>query len=201
MIDTSPFPVLLARVRNGDHQAIAELISTHEPRIRRAIRQRLATSPLRRLFDSNDITQSVFGNFFPRLTKGEYSVADSGQFMKLLVTMARNKFRDHVRRHGTSRRGGGTTKAEEAVLPQVPAPGATPSQIVGDRELLEEIRRRLNDEERSLAASWVQGEHWGEIAKDRGVNAETLRKRLARAIQRVTEQLNPAEAPRNESMS
>src|SRR5207248_3750064 len=91
------FAALIARVRAGGKAAAAELVRQYEGEIRRIIRLRLG-GPLARALDSMDICQSVLGNFFVRAAAGQFDIDEPQQLLKLLVTMARNRLRDHARR-------------------------------------------------------------------------------------------------------
>lgn len=64
MAEDLSFVELVRNVRTGDESASAELVRRYEPAIRIAVRARLTAPGLRRLFDSMDICQSVFANFF-----------------------------------------------------------------------------------------------------------------------------------------
>ena len=57
------------------------------------------------------------------------------------------------------------------------------------RELLQEVRRRLTDEERHLADQRAQGRPWAEIASEVGDRPDALRMRLARGLDRVVREL------------
>ena len=56
-------------------------------------------------------------------------------------------------------------------------------------QALEEARRRLSPEELSLLERREQGREWTEIAAELGSSPEAVRKRLARAIDRVAHDL------------
>ena len=64
-----------------------------------------------------------------------------------------------------------------------------PAEQAAARELLAKVRGRLSDEERQLAEMRGRGDSWAEIAAALGGSAEALRKRLARALDRVLRQL------------
>ncbi len=51
------------------------------------------------------------------------------------------------------------------------------------------MRRRLSPEEFELLELRGQGREWAAIAAERGGSAEALRKKLARAIDRVAQEL------------
>ena len=69
----------------------------------------------------------------------------------------------------------------------------SPSRLVAGRELLAEVDRRLSEEERLLAELRADGCEWTEIAARLGGTAEARRKQLARAVDRVEQQLNGSE--------
>ena len=98
MTHSQSFRDLIHRVRAGDHEAAAELVRLYEPEVRRYIRVKLTDPRLRRIYDSEDIFQSVFANFFVRLIGGKFDPEEPDQLVRLLVTMARNKIVDHARK-------------------------------------------------------------------------------------------------------
>lgn len=184
MCDAAAFDDLIRRVRAGDERAAVELVRRYEPAVRRVARIRLADSRLQRLFDSMDVCQSVFASFFVRAALGQYELEGPEQLLKLLVSMSRKKVIDQARRQGAARRD--FRRAEGATAGEgIVAPGETPSQEVAGRELVSEFRRRLSPEERALADERASGHDWAEIAAARGASPEALRKKLARAIDRV----------------
>jgi RNA polymerase sigma-70 factor (ECF subfamily) len=186
---------LLQRVRGGDGEAAAELVRRYEPEIRRAIRIRLTDPRLRRVLDSMDVFQSVLGNFFVRVAAGQYDLAEPGQLLALLAAMARNKVLDHARRQRAARRDQRRveTGASDALTRLVDsAPG--PSRIAAGRELLQEVRRLLTDEERDLADQRALGRDWAVIAAERGARPDALRKKLTRALDRVARGLGLEDA-------
>jgi RNA polymerase sigma-70 factor (ECF subfamily) len=190
MLDDQAFPDLIRRVRQGEEDAAAELVRAYEPEIRRAIRIRLTDPRMGRLLDSMDICQSVLANFFVRVAAGQFDLQEPVQLLKLLMTMARNKLRDQARKHRAGRRDNrrnliGNPQALEAIADA----HASPSQVVAGKELLQEARRLLTEDERFLADQRALGREWADIAAQRREPAEALRKRLARAMDRVARQL------------
>jgi RNA polymerase sigma-70 factor (ECF subfamily) len=189
MSDEATFRDLIRRVREGDQDAAAELVRRYEPTIRRVARVRLGDTRLQRLLDSTDICQSVFGSFFVRTALGEYDLSTPEQLLNLLVSMSRKKVVDQARRAKAARRD--VRRAEEGGVEgqRLAAPGPSPSQEVAGAELLREFRRRMSEEERQLAEERADGLDWSQIAAKRGDSPEALRKRLARAIDRISEEL------------
>jgi RNA polymerase sigma-70 factor (ECF subfamily) len=189
MSDETPFQDLVHRVRGGDNDAAAEVVRRYEPAIRRVVRLRLGDARLRRAFDSMDVCQSVLGSFFVRAALGQYDLASPEQLLKLLAEMARHKVTDQVRRQRAGQRDLRRITDDSDAAAAVPATGPSPSAHAAGRELLEAVRQRLSPDERDLADERGRGREWADIAAERGESPEALRKRLARALDRVAGQL------------
>jgi RNA polymerase sigma-70 factor (ECF subfamily) len=189
MADDRGFQDLIRRVRRAEEAAAAELVRTYEPEIRRAVRIRLTDPRLGRLLDSMDICQSVLANFFVRVAAGQFDLDQPEQLLKLLVTMARNKLKDQARKHRAERRDQRRLQDGSPALEAVADGGPTPSGIVAGQEILQEMRKQLSDEERFLADQRALGREWADIAAERHEQPDALRKRLARAVDRVARQL------------
>jgi RNA polymerase sigma-70 factor (ECF subfamily) len=184
------FVVLLRRVREGDEAAATELVRRYEPTIRRLVRLRLTDPRLGRILDSMDIVQSVMANFFVRFAAGQFELDTPEQLLKLLATMARNKVLNQVEKQQAGRRDQRRQHAAgDEALEAVAGREETPSQIVSGDELLRRARAMLSADERALAERRVQGQDWADIARDLGGTPEALRKKLARAMDRVVRQL------------
>jgi DNA-directed RNA polymerase specialized sigma24 family protein len=65
----------------------------------------------------------------------------------------------------------------------------TPSVMVANRELLDEARNRLTEEERRIADQRALGRGWAEIAAETGEKPDAVRIRFTRAMDRIAEQL------------
>jgi RNA polymerase sigma-70 factor (ECF subfamily) len=190
MAEESTFSEFLARIRAGDEQAAAELVRRYESAIRVEVRMRLADSRLRRVLDSMDILQSVLASFFVRVAAGQYDLERPEQLVGLLVTIARNKVAYQARRQQAQRR---DQRREVTADPQDHEPagaGPSPSRVASGRELLAELRRRLTPEELRVADLRGEGRPWAEIAAALGGTAQSRRKQLARALDRVAAQIN-----------
>jgi DNA-directed RNA polymerase specialized sigma24 family protein len=183
------FRDLVARARGGDQAAAAELIRQLEPELRRAVRVRLGDPRLRRVVDSVDICQSVLANFFIRVRLGEFDLGRPEQMLHLLLVMARNKVQDRVRHLQAQKRDQRRQGQADVDLDALAGCAAQPGSIVAWRDLLEVVRRLLTDEERQLADQRALGLDWPEIAARLGGQPDTLRKKLNRALDRVTASL------------
>lgn len=181
---------LLDRVRNGDSTAAEELVRTYEPEIRRAIRVRMTDARLRRLVDSIDICQSVLAGFFVRTAAGQYDIQTPEELLRLLVTMARNRIIDWARRQQADRR---DSRREVSIDDENAVPVASqdpgPASVLVNRELLEQVRNRLSADELRLMEKRSEGVGWNEIAAETGEQANAVRMKLTRALDRVAAEL------------
>lgn len=190
MTENDSFRDLLDRVRRGDEDAAATLVRRYEPAIRRAVRIRLVDARFRALFDSMDVCQSVMGSFFFRVALGQFDLTTPDDLVKLLVTMARNKLADQARRQATDRRGKGLNRAGDAAEIDVAGDDPTASRIVSAREILKIALEHLTPEERRIAERRANGHPWADLAVEAGTTAEALRKKHARALERVAEAIS-----------
>jgi RNA polymerase sigma-70 factor (ECF subfamily) len=190
MADDLSFEDLLLHVRRGDEAAATELLRRYEAPLRHVIRVRLVDSRLRRLFDVDDICQSVLASVFVRAAVGQYELNRPEDLLKLLATMARNKLADKARRPSVERNAERRVPLEELPDQAIASREGTPSQQVALKDLVREVRHRLSPDERQLLDLRDQGMEWAAIAIQVGGNPEALRKRLSRAIDRIAVELD-----------
>jgi RNA polymerase sigma factor (sigma-70 family) len=184
------FSEFIRRIRSGDQQAAQDLVERYEPVIRREVRMRLRDPRLASQVEWSDISQSVMASFFVRAATGQYDLDQPEQLLRLLVAMTRHKLSNQRRRHRADRR---DYRRLEACGPEFLSTRSeevpSPSRIIAGRELLEEFRRRLSDQERHLADLRGQGYEWAEIAAQLGGTPEARRKQLTRALDRIEQSL------------
>jgi RNA polymerase sigma factor (sigma-70 family) len=180
---------LIDRVRAGDPAAAAELVRLYEPYVRRAVRVEMRDPRLRRVFDSTDFCQSVLASFFVRLAHGQYQLDRPEQLSRLLATMVRNKVASRARRADTTRRVDRSSNESPVGDDQLIVLSPEPSRIVAGVDLLQAVRDRLSEEEHRLSDLRVEGLSWSAIAVEVGENADRLRFRLTRALNRVAQEL------------
>lgn len=191
MSESSPMPDLIARVRTGDAQAATEFVRHYEPVIRSRIRVwlRMRDARLRRLFDSMDICQSVLASFFVRAAAGQFELERPESVVNLLVQMARHKLANQVQKQQAQRRDIRRVHSEGVHGMEVAGHDPTPSEWCAGQELLEELRKRLSDEEKLIADRRVDGHDWAAISAEIGGTPDGRRMQLTRALDRITSQL------------
>ncbi|MBY0589555.1 sigma-70 family RNA polymerase sigma factor [bacterium] len=186
--DLSQFEALVARLNGGDPVAAEEIVRQYEPFIRRAVQMGLRNSRLRRTLDSMDLCQSVFAAFFYQVATGTTEVISPDELIKLLVTIARRKLAQAMRKDYRRRR------QLHAVMPSAGSfslidPAPTPSRVLSSKDLAARIRELLSHDERELADMRATGISWADIAERTGGSAESCRVQLFRAIRRVLGEL------------
>jgi RNA polymerase sigma factor (sigma-70 family) len=184
MSSTGAFPELISRARAGDQDAVAQLVRTYEPQVRRLIRVRLSDPQLRRVYDSADIFQSVFAVFFVKVIEGCYDPKEPREFIRLLTAMAYNKIIDHARKPSRRR----TMEMDPHLWESLASDEQSPSAVVALQELLQKVGRLLTAQEYRLAERRADGRGWPEIAAEFGGKPDALRKKLKKALDRVRSQ-------------
>lgn len=184
------FQELIQSVRDGNEQAAADLVNSYGPEIRLMARVRLTDPSLRRQLDSMDICQSVLGRFFVRAACGEFELESPDSLIRLLATMVRNSCYTHARKHTAIRRDMRRVAAKDVGELPLADRTASPSENVSLKELLGAVERSMSEEERKLVELRRDGCSWDEVAAETGLSAEAARKRLSRAFDRISEELN-----------
>lgn len=187
--DNASFAEFLVRIRAGDDEAATELLRRYEPALRMEIRLRLRDSRLRRLLEPADLCQSVLKSFFVRVVAGQFELDSPKKLLALLRTMARNKVVTQVRKQQAQRRDiHREVSLGSGRLPLV-SPDPTSSRLAMGREALEAFRVRLSLDERRMADLRCEGFQWDEIAREIGGTPQARRKQLARAVDRVSQEI------------
>ena len=186
------FGELVKRLYQGDAAAAEQIVREHEPEIRRIVRSRLRDPRLRRIIDSTDICQSVFGRFFIQASLGRFKLDSQKDLVKLLTRMATNKIIDKHRTEDSQRRlsrqraenQDGSQEFGEPVQKQV----APESNLVYE-ELLRTASSNLSDNEKLISELRNRGLSWLEVSRELGESPQALRKRLERACNRIAKDI------------
>jgi RNA polymerase sigma factor (sigma-70 family) len=185
MTESPDFADFLQRIRAGDDAAALELVNRFEPLIRREVRMRIGDDRLNRAFDSLDVSQSVFANFFSRAATGEYQLDEPDQLARLLMSMARNRLVSRVRRERRLVRDVRRLAVESSSLDQVADARPSPSEVVSRKEALELLRSTLTEEEHQIFELRRAGLSWNEVAAQLGGSGQARRMQLSRGLARL----------------
>jgi DNA-directed RNA polymerase specialized sigma24 family protein len=202
VLDDRALRDLLDRALQGDQEACTDLVRRLEPVIRRAVRVHLPfDDPLRRLFDSLDISQSVLVRFLTKAGRGAIQLQSPKMLHKLLRRMAVQKFVDKKREAEALRRDHRSNTAGEAAAGAADRAQASPEEVAATRELYQEVCRRFTPREVQIAELWAAGHSFPEIgeqvrgADGRPLQPNAVRMTLQRAFLRVARQLPHGERP------
>jgi RNA polymerase sigma factor (sigma-70 family) len=181
------FRDLIRRVRARDPQAETDLVRLYEPAIRGVVRVQLTNAGVTNLVDSADICQSVMASFFVRMVAGQYDVEEPRKLLNLLLTMARNKATDQVKKLKRARRGPRPEAFGPANEPIDPRP--SPSQLASYRELVQKLYAALSAEHQHLWDQRALDRPWQELAREANKTADALRMQFERAVKKAARQL------------
>jgi len=170
---------LLKRIRAGDEDAARELLENFEAHVRRVVRSRLPAI-MRSKFDSMDFVQSVWGEFFPKLTRGDIDFDSPNKLARFLALVAQSKVTNEYRRRFSKRFNLQKEVAMDTALFYVPGKEGdpTPSQNLAASEQLEAIMARRPESHRKVVELRSQGFTFVEIAKTLRIDERTARRIL-----------------------
>jgi RNA polymerase sigma-70 factor (ECF subfamily) len=190
--------LLLARWRQGDQRAAAELFQRYANRLIALARSRLSNRMARRVAPE-DLVQSVYRCFFANSRAGRYDLERGGDLWQLLVRITLSKLGDHVRRNNRAKRSVqqeqsfGSEDSLFGIHPGALAQGPSPVEAIALSEELERLMGALEASERRVLELRLQGYNVEEIARDVGCSQRTV----LRILKRVRTQLEgPTEGTR-----
>jgi RNA polymerase sigma factor (sigma-70 family) len=160
---------LLARWRDGDQGAAAELFQRYAERLIGLAQRRLSEKMTARV-DPEDVVQSVYGSFFAGARNGRFVLQQSGDLWRLLVAITLHKVRRQVRHHTAQKRSIDREQSPGGADPDIPAEllaqEPSPDEAVALAEILEAVLRRLKPVHRRMVELRLQGHTIPEIAVD-----------------------------------
>ena len=170
---------LLERVRQGDEEAVRELLVQFEPHVRRVVRRRLPVV-MRSKFDSMDFVQSVWGDFFPKLARGEISFDSPQRLASFLAVVAKAKVTNEFRRRFGKKLDIHKEVAMGNGLIYVPGKTGdpTPSENLVANERLEAIMSGRPELHKKLIELRSKGFTFDEVAEKLGITERTARRIL-----------------------
>jgi len=183
---------LLRRWKQGDETAATLLHARYATRLTALARVRLA-GKLAARFDAEDVVQSAYRSFFLRARAGEFTIEESGQLWRLLVTVTLRKLWRRVKHHQAERRsvdaeysaGGdaGMNDTIEAAVAREPSPAAVAEVSCQ----LETLMAPLPAEQRRALQLRLQDYTIAEIAAELKRSQRTIRRWLDNIKTRLTQ--------------
>jgi RNA polymerase sigma factor (sigma-70 family) len=180
------FKQLLERVKAGDQYAALQLAIFYAPVIRERARKLIDQMRLARFFDSGDICQSVLFHFFQAVKEGRFSLSDPVDLAKLFMAMVHNRVIDHARHLAAER---DRREQSAGALELLPADVEEPSVRLSRREIADQVRGLLSEEEWRLVEARLSDRSWEETARLLGIEPDAARMRYRRIVRRLKDAL------------
>jgi len=182
---------LLARVAEGDQEAVDELYRLHQREMIAAAHARLGQT-LHGLTESIDLVQSVWTDILDDIEDFEYR--GPGSFRRWLRSCLLNKIQAKRRYHHAEKRETGKLERLPAVgVPSASRTDPTPSQAAAGAEevaLLRRILERFPEPQRQALSLRMRDERsYAEIGAEIGRSAEAAKKLYQRGLERLIEML------------
>jgi RNA polymerase sigma factor (sigma-70 family) len=180
---------MLARARQGDQTALAELARTYEAEVRIMAHVHLGPA-LRPYLDSLDLVQSVHRSLLLGLRQDKFDISSPEKLVGLALTMVRRKVARQWRRMQRQRRLADDPQASgdlPGLLTALSAPQADPAAHAQFNDAVQKLCRTLEEQDRQIMELRLQGYSTVEVARLLGLDADVLRVRLSRLRRRLRE--------------
>lgn len=178
---------LLARARQGDQQALAQLLQLYEAELLRTA-QVMLNRALRSFLDPADLVQSAYRALIHGLNKKQFTLNSPQELRALAMRLVKNKIIQHWRRWKCHQRfQEAQAQAETQGLAETTCarPARGPGQTVEIRDAVQNLVEDLNEPDRKLVELRLQGYTTAETARALGMHPDVLRVRLSRLRQRL----------------
>jgi RNA polymerase sigma factor (sigma-70 family) len=182
----SEFAELMVRLESGSSDAAWELIDRYSSHVLRYVRRNMHYR-LRSKFDSQDFVQMVWASFFrdPNQIKG---LANPGQLIGLLASMARNKVISEVRRrlHSQNRSVMRETNLDTPdASVELFAKDPTPSSIAIARERWHQLVDHQPPHVKTIVERRLAGMTFQDIASELGLHERTVRRTIEKLLKKT----------------
>jgi RNA polymerase sigma factor (sigma-70 family) len=186
MDDQAKLKTLVARLNAGDEEALNELWAEYGDALRRRVRNRLKTRGLQVSVESMDVCQSVLQGLVKRIRVDEHEPIEN--IMGYLVRAAMYKIEDVGDKEKADRRDHRRIVQQGLDGLDLASDDTSPSQRALLNEVFAIVREELTPSDTHVWELRRQGMTWGEIGAVVGQNADSLRIRLERELQRIHRQ-------------
>jgi RNA polymerase sigma factor (sigma-70 family) len=179
------FAALLARARQGDRDALGELVRQYEPELRVAVRVHLGPA-LRPYLDSMDVVQSVHHSLMRGIKQNKFDFATIKELLALAGTLVRRKIARHWGRMRRQQRGDGSCDVEQLLF-DLTSTEEDPALAAQHRDQISHVCRHLDATDRRLIELKLLLFSTAQAARIMGVREDSLRVRLQRLRQKLRE--------------
>lgn len=185
---------LVARWKEGDEQAAAEIYDRYVLRLVNLTRRHMSGALGRRV-DAEDVVMSAYQSFFRQAKDDRYVLERSGDLWRLLVGITMNKLRSAIEFHSAGKR---AFDAEESIrldpsqfrlMPQKVDKEPTPAEAVSLLEQLAAVTEGMDPLTKEIFERRLAGESIEEIAEGIQRSTRTVRRLLERVRSLLEERL------------
>jgi RNA polymerase sigma-70 factor (ECF subfamily) len=175
----------IARLNEGDAEAVERVLLAYEPYLRITVRKRLGHR-LRAKIDSMDIVQSVFANVLHGFRNNVgWQFAGRPQLLAFLRRLAWRRIADRYQKHRND------LDREQSLFETAPmALGAVasprPSEVAQGREFWERVLQACPPDHREVVRLRAKGFLIGEIASRTGLHEGSVRRILYELARRLS---------------
>lgn len=189
---TEDFLDLVVQARNGEPNAVNQLIKEYGEVIRREVRFMSLDRRIQRVVSDSDIVQSVLARFFFDLIAGRVEFRGTEQMAEFVKVVTRTEVKEVARFWTAKQRDVRRTSAlrdGEALEPNVQY--QSPSSRIVTAELVQAALGELSQRELMILKRRQEGCPWKDIAAQlgEGESPEAIRKQHGRALSRVARRL------------
>jgi RNA polymerase sigma-70 factor (ECF subfamily) len=187
MPPANEFADLLERIRQGDRDALGDLLRGYEPALRRFARAHLGPT-LRPHADSLDLVQSAHKSLMIALWSNRYEFSSPEKLLALAKTILQRKVAHLAERMGRQQRPGagpGGDGTSTGLFQALPSSETGPAEVAEFHNALDHVCRQLNDRERHILTLLLQGHTRKEIAEALGEDPHAFRVYWGRVMERL----------------
>ena len=170
---------LVARVRAGDRQAMAEFFEINKSLVRRRVRQRLRHA-VRRIFDSQEILSTVWRRLDELVRIGGVRAASPAQLVALMQQVAHHAVIDKGRVLDRLSRVEAPDAEFAVQLRKRLLSGESSEAGGGDAAIARVLESLDSQSDREIMSGWLRGIRLKDIAEEMHVHPDTLRQRWVR---------------------
>lgn len=164
---------LLEKLRDGDSDAADSVFRQYEPYLRMVVRRKISPA-LRAKFDSVDVIQSVWADLFQGFREARWSFEDPSKLKAFLITAARNRLIDYVRRNRHAMAAGNSGLPVE----ETAADGPRPSELVQADDVWQQLLAMCSDEHKTIVELKARGVSLDDIAAQTSYHKSSVRRIL-----------------------
>jgi RNA polymerase sigma-70 factor (ECF subfamily) len=178
------FPTLLERIRQGDENALAELLEQYGPAIRRTVRHYLGPD-LRPFLDTMDLVQSLHFRLVVGMRDNKLVINDPTSLMNLVRLVVRRRIAHYWRK--IKKQPPRESRPPDDHPKGHPTAGSDPLvDLVANEELAHILGQLHPTDCRLLEMRW-QGYSTAHAARELGLDPAFLRVRLQRLRKRLSQ--------------